>query len=88
MDHNNKNSNNRQTVGPLGCTLVTDLGTSSVDEMGVANWSAVTSHSDYPTRVMVAGSVFATALPPEDIARRIVQLRDNPPNDKLRFGIS
>ena len=51
-----------------GHTLVTDLGTSSVDEMGVANWSAVTSHSDYPTRVMVAGSVFATALPPEDIA--------------------
>ena len=70
-----------------GHTLVTDLGTSSVDEQGVANWSAVTSHPDYPTRVMVAGSVFATALPPEDIARRVVQLRDNPPNDKLRFGI-
>ena len=26
-----------------GHTLVTDLGTSSVDEQGVANWSAVTS---------------------------------------------
>lgn len=70
-----------------GHTLVTDLGTSRIDDAGLAAWTEVTSDPTFPVRVMVAGSTFATPLPPEQIAERVVQLRDEPVNDKLRFGI-
>jgi len=70
-----------------GHTLVTDLGTSRIDDEGVASWVAATSSPTYPVRVMVAGSPFATPLPPAELAAQVVKLRDNPANDKLRFGI-
>jgi len=70
-----------------GHTLVTDLGTSRVDDEGIASWVGVTSSPTYPARVMVAGSPFATPLPPAELAAQVVKLRDNPANDKLRFGI-
>ena len=70
-----------------GHTLLADLGMSRVDDDGVAAWEAVTSDPAYPARVMVAGSTFGTRLPPAEIAAQVAALRDNPRNDKLRFGI-
>ena len=70
-----------------GHTLITDLGTSRVDDTGLEAWSAVTTDPAYPARVMVAGSPFATPLPPDELAARVVELRDQAHNPKLWFGI-
>ncbi len=70
-----------------GHTLVTDLGTSPVDDEGVNTWAHVTADPTYPARIMVAGSAFATPLPPDELAAQVVKLRDHPVNPKLRFGI-
>ncbi len=69
-----------------GHTLVTDLGGARFDDASIDAWSDTTSHPDYPARVMVA----ATPTPrssPSDLAGLVAELRDNPTNNKLRFGI-
>lgn len=70
-----------------GHTVVTDLGTSRVDDVGVERWKTVTDDAAFPVRVMVAGSPFATTLSPDELAAYVVHLRDNPINPKLRFGV-
>ncbi len=70
-----------------GHTLITDLGGTPMTDSGVGAWKSVTSSPGFPARVMVAGSFFATPMDPDALAQMVVDLRDNPANDKLKFGI-
>ncbi|MGK0227181.1 MAG: putative amidohydrolase YtcJ [Thermoproteota archaeon] len=71
-----------------GHTLVTDLGTTRVnDEQSLQAWRTVTADPDYPTRVMVAGSpLFGGPQDPDELASIVDGLKANT-TDKLRFGI-
>jgi predicted amidohydrolase YtcJ len=71
-----------------GHTLVTDLGTTRVnDEQSLHAWRTVTADPDYPTRVMVAGSpLFGGPQDPDELASIVDGLKANT-TDKLRFGI-
>jgi predicted amidohydrolase YtcJ len=70
-----------------GHTLVTDLGTTRVnDEQSLQAWRTVTADPDYPTRVMVAGSpLFGGPQDPDELASIVDGLKANT-TDKLRFG--
>ncbi len=71
-----------------GHTLVTDLGTTRVnDPDSVQAWQTVTADPAYPTRVMVAGSpMFGGPTEPEELSRIVNELKSQG-TDKLRFGI-
>lgn len=71
-----------------GQTLVTDLGTTRVNDPGsLQAWRSVTDDPDYPVRVMVAGSsMFGGPGDPDELASIVAGLRDQC-SDKLRFGI-
>ena len=71
-----------------GHTLVTDLGTTRVnDAASLEAWRTVTSDPDYPTRVMVAGSpLFGGPDDPNELATIVSGLKSET-TDKLRFGI-
>jgi len=71
-----------------GHTLVTDLGTTRVnDAESLEAWRTVTADPDYPTRVMVAGSpLFGGPQDPDELAGIVSGLRSET-TDKLRFGI-
>jgi hypothetical protein len=70
-----------------GHTLVTDLGGTPFTDKGLDAWKSVTSSPSFPARIMVAGSTFSTPMNPDELAQKVVELRDNPVNDKLKFGI-
>ncbi|MGI9610192.1 MAG: amidohydrolase [Acidimicrobiia bacterium] len=69
-----------------GQTLITDLGTTRVnDPEQVAAWRTVTDDDRYPARVMVAGSpMFGGEQDPHKLAQIVVGLESS---SKLRFGI-
>lgn len=71
-----------------GHTLVTDLGTTRVnDQDSLATWQEITEAASYPVRVMVAGSpMFGGPAAPEELARIVSGLKAQS-SDKLRFGI-
>jgi len=71
-----------------GHTLVTDLGTTRVnDEESLQAWRTVTADPKYPARVMVAGSpMFGGPENPDELASIVDGLKSNT-TDKLRFGI-
>ena len=70
-----------------GHTLVTDLGGTPFTDKGLDAWKSVTGSPGFPSRIMVAGTTAASQMNPEDLAKIVVDLRDNPVNDKLKFGI-
>ena len=71
-----------------GHTLVTDLGTTRVnDESSLDSWRTATSDPNYPVRVMVAGSpLFGGPGDPDELASIVTDLKSQT-TDKLRFGI-
>jgi predicted amidohydrolase YtcJ len=70
-----------------GHTTITDLGGSLFTDDGLDEWRQVTDDPEYPARVMVAGSTFSGPMDLHELAQRAVERRDNPSNDKLKFGI-
>ena len=70
-----------------GHTTVTDLGGSPFTDEGLQAWIDVTNDPEYPARVMVAGSTFTGPMAPDELAKKVVDGRDNPVNEKLKFGI-
>ncbi len=70
-----------------GHTTVTDLGGSPFTDAGLQEWKDVTSDPDYPARVMVAGSTFRGPMDLNELADKVIDGRDNPVNEKLKFGI-
>jgi len=71
-----------------GHTLVTDLGTTRVNEQAALDsWREVTSDPSYPARIMVAGSpMFGGPQDPAELSRIVNELKEQT-TDKLRFGI-
>ena len=70
-----------------GHTTITDLGGTPFTDAGLQEWVDVTNDPDYPARVMVAGSTFTGPMDLHELAQRVIDGRDNPANDKLKFGI-
>ena len=71
-----------------GQTLVTDLGTTRVnDAESLETWRNVTSDDAYPVRIMVAGSpLFGGPQDPDELASIVAGLKAES-GGKLRFGI-
>lgn len=71
-----------------GHTLVTDLGTTRVnDQDSLDAWRKVTDDPTYPTRIMVAGSpMFGGPQDPSELSAIVNELKSKT-TDKLRFGI-
>ena len=71
-----------------GHTLITDLGTSNVnDDKQLANWQRVTGADRYPSRVMVAiSNSFGGGGEPSELADLGARLKDES-GDMLKFGI-
>jgi predicted amidohydrolase YtcJ len=72
-----------------GTTLVTDLGTTPVDDDSrIEQWRRVTDDPTFPSRVMVAtmGGGLRANLTPADLAQRTLALQAGS-TEKLRFGL-
>ncbi len=72
-----------------GTTLVTDLGTTPVDNQDrIDQWRRVTDDPSFPTRVMVAtmGAGFGSRSTLSDLAQRTLELQATG-TEKLRFGL-
>ncbi len=71
-----------------GHTLVTDLGTTRVnDAESLDSWRKATDDPAYPARVMVAGApAFGGPADPDELAGIVTELKSQT-TDKLRFGI-
>ena len=69
-----------------GHTLLADLGASGFTDRQLDGWQRVTDDPDFPARVLVAASPFGTTQSIDELAARVVALRDRN-QERLRFGV-
>lgn len=69
-----------------GHTLLADLGASGFTDRQLDSWQRVTGDPNFPARILIAASPFGTAESLDELAARVVGLRDQS-QSRLHFGV-